>query len=56
MPGGESGFEFWSFAEPDDFGPRVFWRYGGPYVAVDTERDVVKIQLAFVRITQDLHS
>jgi len=55
LPEGESGFEFWAFAEPDNWGPRVFWRTAGEFVAVDSTQDVVKLKLAFVKITQDLH-
>jgi hypothetical protein len=55
LPEGQSGFEFWSFAEPDSWGPRVFWRTAKPFVVVDTGQDVVKLKLAFVKITQDLH-
>lgn len=33
----------------------VFWRTAKPFVAVDTAEDVVKLKLAFVKITQDLH-
>jgi hypothetical protein len=55
LPDGESGFEFWSFAPPDTWGPRVFWRTEQPHVEVDTSQEVVKLKLAFVKITQDLH-
>jgi hypothetical protein len=55
LPDDQSGFEFWAFAAPDDFGPRVFWRSPRRYVTVDTGENVVKLQLAFVKITQDLH-
>jgi hypothetical protein len=55
LPGGASGVEFWSFAEPDIVGPRVYWRMAKPFVLVDTVQDVVKLELAFVKITQDLH-
>lgn len=55
LPDGQSGFEFWAFAEPDNWGPRVFWRVAKPFVDVDTGEDVVKLKLAFVKITQDLH-
>jgi hypothetical protein len=55
LPAGRNGFEFWAFAKPDNDGPRVFWRSEQPFVAVDSDQDVVKLQPAFVRITQDLH-
>ncbi|WP_445151735.1 hypothetical protein [Baekduia sp. Peel2402] len=55
LPEGESGFEFWAFAEPDNWGRRVFWRTANPFVEIDTNEEVVKLKLAFVKITQDLH-
>lgn len=55
LPDGISGFEFWSFAEPDSDGPRVSWRLSKPFVFVDTAEEVVKLKLAFVKVTQDLH-
>lgn len=55
LPAGQSGCEFWAFAEPDTWGPRVFWRTAGDFVTVDTIQDVVKLKVAFVRVTQDLH-
>ena len=55
LPDDASGLEFWAFARPDNDGPRVFWRIAKPFVAVDTTEEVVKLKLAFVKITQDLH-
>jgi hypothetical protein len=55
LPDGVSGVEFWSFAKPDNWGPRVMWRTAKPHVVVDTGQDIVKLKIAFVKITQDLH-
>jgi hypothetical protein len=57
LPDAASGFEFWAFQAPDNqFGPRALWYSAGPYVAIEPEDEVVKLQIAFVRITQDLHT
>jgi hypothetical protein len=54
---GESGIEFWAFQAPDTlFGPRPNWRTPGPHLAIGSEdgREVAKLRVAFVRISQDL--
>jgi len=52
-----SGIEFWTFQTPDSpQGPRVYWRTAGPFVTIDQAKDVVRLRVAFVRITQDLHA
>jgi hypothetical protein len=50
-----SGFEFWAFQPPSNGGPKPQWRWPGPYVVVDSQLDIVKLQIAFVRVSQDLH-
>jgi hypothetical protein len=56
LPHGASGFEFWAFQAPDiRYGARRFWYSAGPYLAIDVSHEVVRLQIAFVRITQDLH-
>jgi hypothetical protein len=57
LRGGESGIEFWAFAAPDTrFGPRPYWQRPGPHLVVEHEdgREVAKLRVAFVRVTQDL--
>jgi hypothetical protein len=52
---GDSGIEFWSFQAPDSpSGPRAYWRTDGPFVTIDQTKDVARLHVAFVRITQDL--
>lgn len=55
LPADHSGIQFWAFQAPDQLGPRVGWRQPGPFVSLDAGQDVVKLQIAFVTITQDLH-
>lgn len=56
LPKGASGVEFWAFQPPDaPHGPRSYWRTAGEFLTVDGDVAVVKLQIAFVRITQDLH-
>jgi hypothetical protein len=50
-----SGFEFWAFQPPDSSGPKPKWRFPGPFLVVDSQLGIVKLQIAFVRVTQDLH-
>jgi hypothetical protein len=51
-----SGFEFWAFQAPDTrYGPRGLWYSPGPYVTIDEMQAVVRLRIAFVKITQDLH-
>jgi hypothetical protein len=53
----ESGIEFWAFQAPDTrFGPRPYWLTPGPSLVVEHDggREVAKLQVAFVRVTQDL--
>jgi hypothetical protein len=55
LPDGSSGIEFWAFQAPDSpFGPRAFWRTHGEFVSAAPEPDTLRLQVAFVRITQDL--
>jgi hypothetical protein len=52
---GDSGIEFWAFQPPDSpAGPRAYWRTTGPFLALDEANDLVMLQVAFVRVTQDL--
>ncbi len=56
LPAAASGVEFWAFQPPESpHGPRSYWRRPGPFVVFDASIDVVKLSVAFVRITQDLH-
>lgn len=56
LPDAVSGIEFWAFQAPDTpHGPRIAWRTAGPSVTMDKRNDTVKLQVAFVRVTQDLH-
>ena len=59
LPENASGFEFWAFTPPDNYQPQGpnYWRNPSTYVevGVDDEGDVVKLRLAFVKVTQDLH-
>jgi hypothetical protein len=53
----QEGIEFWAFQAPDnEYGTRVYWRTPGEFVEVDGNLEVVKLKIAFVRITQALHS
>ena len=55
LPPGESGIEFWSFQAPESPHPyRVYWRTPGRFVTIDNTNEVAKLQVAFVRIAQDL--
>lgn len=54
---GESGIEFWAFGRPDTrFGPRPRWFQAGAFLTIEEDggREVAKLLVAFVRITQDL--
>jgi hypothetical protein len=52
---GETGIEFWSFQPPaSPHAHRVYWRTSGRFVTIEHSNDVAKLQVAFVRITQDL--
>src|ERR1044072_3743517 len=54
---GESGIEFWAFAPPDTrFAPQPRWFRAGAFLAIEQDggREVAKLKVAFVRITQDL--
>lgn len=52
---GQRGVEFWSFQSPDHpFGPRAHWSSAGPYVTIDSINEIVRLKIAFVRITQGL--
>ena len=56
LPDDESGIEFWAFARPDSpLGPRLYWRTERAHVTVHPAVQKVKLSVAFVRITQDLH-
>jgi hypothetical protein len=55
LPEGVSGIEFWAFQRPSHPGPRMYWRRAGPFVAIDTSADIARLQIAFVKVTQDLH-
>jgi hypothetical protein len=54
---GDTGIEFYALARPESAWGRPKWQTVGPRlrVEVDTDgRDVAKLQVAFVKITQDL--
>lgn len=56
---GESGIEFWSFQPPDTrFGPAPYWLTPGDHLRVEHDpgagRELAKLRVAFIRITQDL--
>lgn len=56
---GESGIEFWAFEAPSTrFGPRPYWSLPGPHLIVELKcgREIAKLRVAFVRVTQDLLS
>jgi hypothetical protein len=53
----DNGIEFWTFQAPDSpHGHRAYWRTSGPFVTIDNNSDVAKLEVAFVRITQGLLS
>jgi len=55
LKGTDRGIEFWSFQAPDTpAGPRIYWRSDGPFVTVDAGSDTARLQVAFVRIRQDV--
>lgn len=57
LESGESGIEFWAFERPDTrYGPRPRWFRSGAFLVVEPDdgRDVAKLKVAFVKITQDL--
>jgi len=57
IPMDDKGFEFWSFGAPDNkFGPHAFWRTRGEFLVVDDNLDLVKLKIAFVRVSQSLHA
>jgi hypothetical protein len=57
LPPDEEGFEFWSFQPPDNqHGPRAYWRKLGDFLVAADNVHVVKLKIAFVTITQSLHS
>ena len=54
---GETGIEFWAFGPPDTrYGPQPRWFRAGAFLTIeeDGDREVAKLKVAFVRITQDL--
>jgi hypothetical protein len=55
---GESGIEFYAFAPPDDrYGPRPYWGTPGEHLTIEQQddgREVAKLRVAFVKITQDV--
>lgn len=54
---GESGIEFWAFQAPDTrYGPRPRWFRAGAFLTIEEDggREVAKLDVAFVKITQDL--
>jgi hypothetical protein len=57
LPAPEQGFEFWSFQSPDNnYGPHAIWHKRGDFLVVDGNLGLVKLKIAFVRITQSLHA
>ena len=52
----QEGVEFWAFQAPDnEYGTRAYWRRPGDFVEFDGNLGVVKLKIAFVRVTQALH-
>jgi len=57
LPVDEEGFEFWAFERPDnDAGRHAYWRKPGVFLVLDASLEVVKLEIAFVRVTQALHA
>jgi hypothetical protein len=57
LPHGIEGFEFWAFAPPDNAaGHPVFWSQPGEYLVSADNLGVVKLKIAFVKVTQSLHA
>lgn len=54
----EAGIEFYALSPPDVVsGPRPYWRNAGNHFRIERDaegREIGKLQVAFVRITQDL--
>lgn len=53
----ETGIEFWARQAPDTrHGPRPYWLRPGPHLRIehDNGRDLAKLRVAFVRISQDV--
>ena len=56
LPEGNEGFEFWAFQPPDSYaGPHARWWTPGTDLTLDSTLEVVKLKIAFVKITQSLH-
>lgn len=50
----ESGIEFWAFTPPErPWGSILRWWREGDYVTIDREADVVKVEVAIVRLSDD---
>jgi hypothetical protein len=57
LPADREGFEFWSFQAPDTaHGAPAHWYETGEFLLEDGSLDVVKLKVAFVKITQSLHA
>lgn len=55
LPADADGVEFWAFARPDnEAGPRAYWQRPGEVLDLGGSLEVVKLKVAFVRITQPL--
>lgn len=53
----ERGIEFYAFARPSSRWGRPKWLVAGPALRIDTDaegREIAKLQVAFVKITQEL--
>lgn len=57
LPLGSQGFEFWAFKAPDTMhGAPAHWYETGDFLLEDSTLEVVKLKIAFVKITQSLHA
>jgi hypothetical protein len=57
LPQGEEGFEFWAFAAPDNrYGTRVYWSKVGDFLEAADNVEILKLKIAFVKVTQSLHA
>ena len=57
LPPDAQGFEFWAFAAPDTLhGAPAHWYETGEFLLEDSRLEVVKLKIAFVKITQSLQA
>lgn len=56
LPADAEGFQFWAFQPPDnEHGHVVFWARPGGYLESADNLELVKLKIAFVKVTQSLH-